>query len=264
GELPVRTRRSEAFCHLTIMQDKTMVLNHVHQDLRFLNSPLVNKPPFIKFYAGCPIHAPSGEKLGTMSITHNLPREFSRTEDELLMALGKMVDTEIAANPLLDEDHLTRLLNRRGFESRAETLLTMCRQRGHLLSMCYFDLDNFKQISGQQGQRAGDEALINFADLLRKAFAEEDLIARFGGDEFVVMNLSGALADCKEALRRLETHLQDFNQQQNPSLRIVHSFGLASTADTASLDLQALYTLSDEDLRSRRGFRDQTSISDIF
>jgi len=260
GELPVRTKRSEAFCHLTIMQDKTLVLNNVHQDPRFLQSPLINKPPFIKFYAGCPIHAPSGEKLGTVSITHNMPREFSSSDDELLTAVGKMVDSEIAANLLLDEDHLTGLLNRRGFEKRAETLLALCSKRNHLLSMCYFDLDNFKQISGQQGQLAGDEALINFANLLREAFAEEDLIARFGGDEFVVMNLSGALADCKEALRRLATGLQDFNQQQTPSLRIVYSFGLASTADAAAQDLQALYTLSDEDLRSRRGFRDQVFI----
>ncbi|MEX0615602.1 MAG: GAF domain-containing protein, partial [Methylophaga sp.] len=144
GDLPVRTNRSEAFCNLTIMQDQTLVLNNVDQDPRFLLSPLIKKPPYIKFYAGCPIHAPSGEKLGTMSITHNLPREFSTTDNELLTTLAEMVDSEIAANPMLDEDHLTGLLNQRGFKNRAETLLTLCSQRDHLLSMCYFDLDNFK------------------------------------------------------------------------------------------------------------------------
>ncbi|MEX1201546.1 MAG: EAL domain-containing protein [Methylophaga sp.] len=253
GDLPVRTNRSEAFCNLTIMQDQTLVLNNVDQDPRFLHSPLINKPPYIKFYAGCPIHAPSGEKLGTMSITHNLPREFSTTDNELLTTLAEMVDSEIAANPMLDADHLTGLLNQRGFKNRAETLLTLCNQRDHLLSMCYFDLDNFKKISGQQGQRAGDDALINFADLLRNAFAEEDLIARFGGDEFVVMSLSGSQEDCKAALQDLTVRLGDFNQQQNPSLRIAYSVGLASSADIRSMDLQSLYTLSDEDLRSRRG-----------
>lgn len=255
GKLPARTKRAEAFCNLTIMQDKTLVINNVHEDPRFLQSPLVNQPPYVKFYAGCPIHSPSGEKLGTMSIIDTAPREFSEADQQLLTALAAMVDTEIAANLMLDQDHLTGLLNRRGFENRAAALLTLCKQHSYVLSMCYFDLDNFKQISALQGQRAGDEVLKNFAALLRGAFADGDLLARFGGDEFVVLSLSGSLAVSKAALHDLSTRLDDFNQQQNPGLRIAYSVGLASTADISSFDLQALYTLSDEDLRSRRGAR---------
>lgn len=255
GKLPARTKRSEAFCNLTIMQDKTLVINNVHKHPRFSNSPLVNQPPYVKFYAGCPIHSPSGEKLGTMSIIDTAPREFSAADEQLLTALAAMVDTEIAANLILDEDHLTGLLNRRGFENRAAALLKLCKQHNYVLCMCYFDLDNFKQISALLGQRAGDEVLKNFAVLLREAFADGDLLARFGGDEFVVLSLSGSLADSKAALDDLTARLDDFNQQQNPGLRIAYSVGLASTADTSSLDLQALYTLSDEELRSRRGSR---------
>lgn len=263
GALPERTKRAEAFCNLTIMQDKTLVLDEVHLDPRFMQSTLVSMPPFVKFYAGCPIYAPSGEKLGTMSIAHNASRAFSKSDDDLLMSLAEMVNNEIAINPLLDEDHLTGLLNRRGFESRAETLLRLCNQHNHLLSMCYFDLDNFKLISGQQGESAGDEVLRNFADLLRGAFADCDLLARFGGDEFVIMSVSGTLAASKRALRHLATSLQDFNQQQNPSLRIAYSFGLASTDDTRSLDLQALYTLCDADMRNRRDSYSPSSAIDL-
>lgn len=253
GKLPARTKRSEAFCNLTITQDKTLVINNVHEDPRFLQSPLVNQSPYVKFYAGCPIHSPSGEKLGTMSIIDMAPREFSEADEQLLTALAAMVDTEIAANLMLDEDHLTGLLNRRGFENRAAALLELCKQHSYVLCMCYFDLDNFKQISTLQGQRAADEVLKNFAALLRGVFADGDLLARFGGDEFVVLSLSGSLAVSNAALHDLSTRLADFNQQQNPGLRIAYSVGLASTVDTRSLDLQTLYTLSDEDLRSRRG-----------
>ncbi|MDX1572507.1 MAG: sensor domain-containing diguanylate cyclase [Methylophaga sp.] len=263
GALPDRTKRAEAFCSLTIIQDKTLVLDEVHQDPRFMQSTLVIMPPFIKFYAGCPIYAPSGEKLGTMSIAHNASREFSPSEDDLLMTLAEMVNNEIAVNPMLDEDHLTGLLNRRGFESRAEKLLKLCHEHNHLLSMCYFDLDNFKLISGQEGESAGEETLRNFADLLRGAFADCDLLARYGGDEFVVLGLSGTLADSKGALLHLKTSLEDFNQQQNPRLRIAYSFGLASTHETSSLDLQALYTLCDEDMRNRRDSRNKTSAIDF-
>lgn len=190
-----------------------------------------------------------------MSIIDTAPREFSAADEQLLTALAAMVNTEIAANLMLDEDHLTGLLNRRGFESRAAALVELCKQHDYVLCMCYFDLDNFKQISALQGQRAGDEVLKNFAVLLREAFADGDLLARFGGDEFLVLSLSGSLADSKAVLHDLTARLDNFNQQQNPGLRIVYSVGLASTADTSLLDLQALYTLSDEDLRSRRGSR---------
>ena len=190
-----------------------------------------------------------------MSIIDTVPREFSEADQQLLTALAAMVDTEIAANLMLDQDHLTGLLNRRGFETRAAALLTLCKQHDYVLCMCYFDLDNFKQISALQGQRAGDEVLKNFAALLRSSFADGDLVARFGGDEFVVLSLSGSLANSKAALNDLSTRLNDFNQQQNPGLRIAYSVGLASTADISSFDLQALYTLSDEDLRSHRGTR---------
>lgn len=252
GELPARTKRAEAFCNLTIMQDTTLVLNNVHQDPRFTSSPLVTGPPFVKFYAGCPIYAPSGEKLGTFSIIHNTPRDFSETDETLLSALAAMVNNEIASNTELEQDPLTALLNRRGFELRAEALLKLCKQRNHLLSMCYFDLDNFKKITAEFGQRAGDEVLKNFADLLRDAFDDSDLLARFGSDEFVVLAVSGSLSDTEAALADLAARLQVFNEQQNPSLCIAYSYGLATINEMQSLDLQELYTLSDVDLGNRR------------
>lgn len=256
GDMPHKTKRSVAFCNLTITQDDVLVVKDVRNDVRFTEAnPLVSRAPFIKFYAGCPVHSPSGEKLGALCVTHAEPRDFTEADQSYIKILASMVDSEIATNILMDEDHLTGLLNRRGFESRAEALLGLCSQHNHVLSMCYFDLDNFKQISTQQGHVAGDDSLVQFSRMLRYAFAETDLIARFGGDEFVVLSLSGNIADCKESLRCLATQLTGYNLQQNPKLRIAYSFGVSSTKEPASYDLQTLYTLSDDDLRTRRDLK---------
>ncbi|MDT8311515.1 MAG: EAL domain-containing protein [Methylophaga sp.] len=252
GDLPKKTKRSLAFCNLTITQDRVLVVENASEDTRFARNPLVTGPPFIRFYAGTPIHAPSGEKLGALCVTDSQPQKFSDADGDLLQQLAKLVDNEIATNLMLDEDHLTGLLNRRGFEKRAETLLTLCHEHQHLLSMCYFDLDNFKKITAQQGQLAADESLINFAQMLEQAFCHNDLLARFGGDEFVVMNLSGLIADSQKALQKLASLVADFNAQQNPDLRVTYSYGFASCVENKVMDVQTLYTLSDEDLRSRR------------
>lgn len=253
GDLPEKTRRSQAFCNLTITQDRVLVVENASEDPRFSQNPLVTGPPFIQFYAGTPIHAPSGEKLGALCVTDSQPQKFAAADGDLLQQLAKLVDGEIATNLMLDEDHLTGLLNRRGFEKRAEALLVLCNQQQHFLSMCYFDIDNFKEIMVQQGQPAGDESLINFARMLQQSFAETALLARLGGDEFVVLNLSGQIADSKESLRKMAALVDERNMEQNPSLRISYSYGLASSAENRSMDLQALYTLCDADLRSRRG-----------
>lgn len=252
ANMPSKTKRTEAFCNFTIGQEQVLVVKDARADSRFTDNQLVRESPFVQFYAGAAIHAPNGEKLGALCLMHCQPRAFSDSDRELLQQLAKQVDAEIAANPVLDEDHLSGLLNRRGFESRAEQILKLCAQHNYLLSMCYFDLDNFKAITALHGQLAGDEALINFARMLQQAFNEMALFARLGGYEFVVMNLSGSVADSKESLRKMAVLVDEYNAQQNPGLRMAYSYGLASNAVNRSMDLQALYTLCDDDLRSQR------------
>lgn len=84
-------------------------------------------------------------------------------------------------------DWLTRLYNRGAFDERLETEMTRSRRHGHPLSVAIIDIDLFKRINDEYGHAAGDEALKQFADALRYEFRKTDLIARVGGEEFVVM-----------------------------------------------------------------------------
>ena len=84
-------------------------------------------------------------------------------------------------------DSLTLLYNRGAFTERLETEATRSRRHRHPLSVAMIDIDHFKQINDEYGHAAGDEALRQFADAMRHEFRKTDLIARLGGEEFVVM-----------------------------------------------------------------------------
>ncbi len=82
-------------------------------------------------------------------------------------------------------DTLTGTLNRRAFYREAETILHQCSNEP--CSVLFIDLDNFKQLNDQLGHSAGDEALKYTATLCRRALRQEDLLGRYGGEEFVAL-----------------------------------------------------------------------------
>jgi diguanylate cyclase len=84
-------------------------------------------------------------------------------------------------------DMLTGLPNRRSFESRLEEELRRAARYSHVFSLVMIDLDNFKRINDQYGHHVGDVALQDIARCLRHKVRATDFLARFGGDEFVLL-----------------------------------------------------------------------------
>lgn len=84
-------------------------------------------------------------------------------------------------------DPLTMLYNRRGFNDIALKILESSKRKSFPISIAYIDLDNFKYVNDKMGHKAGDDLLRYIADCMKKIFRAQDLIARFGGDEFVIL-----------------------------------------------------------------------------
>jgi diguanylate cyclase (GGDEF)-like protein len=99
-------------------------------------------------------------------------------------------------------DPMTGLFNRRGFLDSAKTLMARQLQCGEPISVLMFDLDHFKSINDSYGHAVGDEALRLFASTIGSTMRADDVIARFGGEEFVAL-LPGPIEDAVIAADRV-------------------------------------------------------------
>ena len=107
----------------------------------------------------------------------------------------KLADARIEA--LAYRDALTSLPNRRLLQDRVGVALAQAHRRGERLGVLFLDLDHFKDVNDSLGHQAGDELLKAVAERLNKAMRRDDTVARFGGDEFVV--LLAHIADATQA-----------------------------------------------------------------
>ncbi|HXT48738.1 MAG TPA: diguanylate cyclase, partial [Gemmatimonadaceae bacterium] len=110
-------------------------------------------------------------------------------------------------------DDLTSLYNRRGFQTLARQHMKMADRMRKRVSHIFVDLDGLKEINDTLGHREGDLALIETADLLRETFRESDIIARIGGDEFVVLALETVGLAQEHWVTRLQENLTRRNER---------------------------------------------------
>jgi len=96
------------------------------------------------------------------------------------------------------------------------------------LCVAILDLDNFKKLNDTYGHQAGDDALIHLANVVRKTLRPTDTVARFGGEEFVIVFAETDEKQAVEAMRRLQRELtKRFFLHDNERLLITFSAGVA-------------------------------------
>ena len=236
--------REESFCAHAILGNGVMQVPDATKDDRFAENPYVLDNPGVRFYAGCNIAGPGGSILGTLCVFDTKAKVMSEEDTDSLRDLAGMVESEIGALRLAATDPLTGLSNRRGFEFSAAALLEFCRHRGIQATLLFFDLDDFKAINDSFGHDEGDQALVQFAENLATTFRNSDIIARYGGDEFVV--LLADTADPAVALGRLESELLSRNAHPTTRYPLSVSIGTAVFDGDASDNLSELLERADK------------------
>jgi diguanylate cyclase (GGDEF)-like protein len=124
-------------------------------------------------------------------------------------------------------DDLTGLYNRGGFQTLARQHMKMADRMRKRVSHIFVDLDGLKEINDMLGHREGDLALIETADLLKETFRETDIIARIGGDEFVVLALETVGLAQEHWVTRLQENLTRRNERPERRYRLSLSMGIA-------------------------------------
>lgn len=114
---------------------------------------------------------------------------------------------------LSETDALTGLYNRRKLIETLDDRLAVFERERDQTSVLVFDLDNFKRLNDEMGHHAGDAALVEIARLCRQNLRQSDVIARFGGDEFVVVMPGTHRADALEIADQLRRNVPITLQQ---------------------------------------------------
>lgn len=225
GITAIETTREISFCGHTILDDEVFIVPDASVDSRFADNPLVLDHPNIQFYAGCPLVV-DGHRLGTLCLIDQVPRGFEDDDVSALKDLASTVELELSAMQLATHDELTGILNRRGFLSLAQNSLNLSLRNEFPVTLVYLDLDKFKYINDNFGHAVGDGILITFVRLLNSAFRESDVIARFGGDEFVLLLNSTSAKEAAKVIEKFSSSLQDLNKEQQAPFDILFSFGI--------------------------------------
>jgi diguanylate cyclase (GGDEF)-like protein len=157
-------------------------------------------------------------------------------------------------------DELTGLGNRRHLDHRLPMLLDLAKKQSLPLTVARVDLDQFKQINDRFGHAVGDKVLVEMAHQLRENTRASDVLARIGGEEFLVVfaDMPGAQAFevCERLRLRVEQHAWD---KLASGLRVTLSVGLAHAPP---YELATLFNEADRAMyRAKQGGRNRVAVA---
>ncbi|MCU7926071.1 MAG: GGDEF domain-containing protein [Candidatus Thiodiazotropha sp. (ex Dulcina madagascariensis)] len=168
--------------------------------------------------------------------------------------------TEIYANSLEDKvaertrqleelaklDPLTNIYNQRAMQELLRREMTQAKRRHTILSLVYFDVDNFKTINDTHGHIKGDEVLKFVGQILLENVRETDVPCRYGGDEFCLIlpecNIENAMIVCQKIIKAFNHRYSDFSI----------SMGIAQTNPEDYIDEERLIKIADEKMYSAK------------
>lgn len=227
------------------------------------------------------------QKGGVRSTNHNIKKDGSMIICEwyntpILNEVGEVIglsslssdvtaqkESEALVWKQANVDLLTQLANRQMAQNQLEHEILKAKQQNTSIAVIYLDLDNFKDVNDTQGHHIGDILLVDFAERLLSCVGETDTVARFGGDEFIIIIGGSHSAEAVDQITRelLEKTLEPFKLGEG-SVYLSASIGVTIFPDDAtdSISLlknadQAMYSAKYSGGNSIRYF--QKSMNDL-
>lgn len=160
-------------------------------------------------------------------------------------------------------DELTGLYNRRGFMTLAEQPLKQARRGHRELVLLFIDMDDFKEINDTFGHSAGDAALVRTAQILKHTFRDSDIVARVGGDEFVVLATDTGATGSEVIISRLRQELRERNARDGYPYRLSFSVGASRFDPDAPPSIEELMSAADHMLYAQKKEKRSASLSAV-
>lgn len=208
---------------------------------------------FIRSIAISPISL-QGEVIGSLNQADFSPLRYRPGMDtQLLEQLAVKVSiclSNVIAHERLKwmavRDPLTGVLNRRVMETVLNREFKRAQRYKSALSLAFIDLDDFKIINDRFGHECGDALLKHVAGQLGAITRDSDVVARYGGDEFVIILPGTPVQEANKLLQRLQQHFRDKPMRYKEKVMAASiSFGIASMADRNVADPESLLREAD-------------------
>ena len=164
---------------------------------------------------------------------------------------------------LASTDALTGVYNRRYLDVHLDQMMRNANDARKPLSVAFCDIDHFKRLNDTYGHAAGDEVLVEFANRMRRSLRHFDMIARIGGEEFVVVMPDTGIDVALKVAERLRTRMEDdpFTVTAAGELPVTISIGVA-VSDPGEVSGSDLLRRADEAMyRAKQGGRNRVEAS---
>jgi diguanylate cyclase (GGDEF)-like protein len=236
-----RVKMGEGIAGWVAQTGQPVIVNDVAKDPRFARR-FDSETRFKTRSMLCAPLVSRGRTIGVVQVINRQQGNFTRADQQVLLTLVEPCAIAIEnailfqkAEQLTITDDLTKLFNSRYMNLYISREITRCKRHGIPLSVIFLDLDGFKGINDQYGHLAGSTTLTEVGRILTQCVRESDILARYGGDEFVAVlpetPAAGALVIGERIRRAIEEHV--FLTSQSLSARISASIGIAAYPDHA-------------------------------
>lgn len=207
--------------------------------------------------AALPLHQ-NGKTVGVFTLYAKETNAFDEAAQELLKEMvidisyaldifekeKQRLEVERQIQYLANFDELTGLPNRSKLESRIKNLVSLAKRNDMTIAVMFLDLDHFKDINDTLGHTIGDSILVEVSKRLQMILREEDTIARFGGDEFIVLLPNIAMSGASQVAQKLLNTFQKPFHINDYELTLSTSIGIALYPDDGE-EFEALYKNAD-------------------
>ena len=203
-------------------------------------------------WMGAPLKV-EGRMIGVMAVqSYKEGIHFNQEDLNLLEFVSTQVAQVIERRRMEDEirnlsltDELTGLYNRRGFTLLAEQTMKQARRKKRSMLLIFGDVDNLKMINDTYGHAQGDQTLKEVSAILRDSFREADIVARVGGDEFVVLAVDSSKERVNVLTNRIQSILEKRKQQGDRPYQMTISLGIAHYDPKATCTISELIAQAD-------------------
>lgn len=275
SELPLE----DGLCGPVIEDGQPRIVADTLADPLFADRAIVTGDPNFRFYAGYPLRDASGTTVGTYCVFDTKPRDTDEQFAKLLTDMGQLAERELLTTDLCDAqtqliaklsearrqamfDVLTRVWNRRGGMELLEMAVNNADHDKEEFSICLLDIDNFKQINDQFGHPVGDQVLRKIAASIVASVRPQDIVCRYGGEEFLTILRGAGEKHCTEVAERIRINIQALPiRTREVSIPMTVSIGVAVQSLDSDMTAEQLIGRADQALyKSKHRGRDCVTV----